>query len=250
MEDDRIRRIDVRSPYLVEVIRAHEEYVVVRNSGNDEARIHVSVLRDNGLNAQGQWVNLPKSIYEHYFGRRRISIVRKQEIEDVRLFNQHIRLLMENERVITRRPELSWCCSPAWSIGGYPVGRATLFTLGFLFELWRDALFQTSCPKCGGAGYAYRIGGSFLSGRCSVTAVCPACGSSFATACHSPERSLGKLKQRVNELGSEVSTSTSPGAAGGRSRRIYVIPDSHNDTHGSLSLRDVVRELSGGQIQE
>ena len=159
--------------------------------------MHRSVLADNGLEPDRQGrVLLPGSVYRHYFGRARLDLEHRQRQIDLRLLHARAELLWEKRVRILAAPELAACYSPAWTLGGYPVGRYGYLSLGALLREWEGGALTAVCPHCGAQGRLYCVAGSYLSGRTSRTGICPGCRRGFVD--RGRGLSVGQLSRRLS----------------------------------------------------
>ncbi len=75
-------------------------------------------------------------------------------------------------------------------IGGGPIA------LGPLIECWNAGELQRDCESCGGVVFIHRVAGSPLSGTCSLSGWCEACGHA-ASGPSSPKSSFADLWRPV-----------------------------------------------------
>jgi hypothetical protein len=169
--------LQVVSPFVVEVVEEQVDAVVLRDRRGITARLHSSILTDNGLELHGGRVVLPGSVYRHYFGKRVVEIRAAREREDVSVLVRNIERLLHSAVDIRRSPELASAYSTAWHSAGIPIGIWAFFSLGTLAEYWLRGELVQPCPHCGEPAYAFRIIGSFMSGRADGRGVCPRCRS-------------------------------------------------------------------------
>lgn len=190
-------RIDGHSPFLAVIERREGDDVLMHDRRGVTARMHRSVLTDNGLEPDRQGrVLLPGSVYRHYFGRARLDLERRQRQVDLRLLHMHADLLWEKRARVLDAPPLAACYSPAWTVGGYPVGRYGYLSLGALLREWEGGSLTAVCPHCGAQGLLYCVAGSYLSGRTSRTGICPGCRRSFVD--RGSGLSVGQLSRRLS----------------------------------------------------
>jgi hypothetical protein len=234
---------DGRTDLAVKLVDARDDTVVAENVYGETVAIHRSIFRDNGIVVVDGRASLPRSVYEHYYGRRHVAVKARRAVEDAELLARNVGRLQQHEAAITARPEMSRCCSSICGIGGIPIGLVGYLSLGLLLELWHDPRFRAVCPDCDGSGCVYRFTGSFLSGRCHVTAVCPECARSFSQESRSRGRSAGQLLLAIEEAGVLVQTDE-PGVTGRNDTvRVYAARRTANWSGTAFTLPEVIAAI-------
>ena len=176
-EADGLRELHPVSPFLVDVLQFGTDEVVLRDSRGITARLHTSIIRDNGLESLDGRLVLPGAVYRHYFGKREWDLRMEREARELKLLRSNIKAVLAAADRILATPQLAAAYSTAWFTGGIPVGIRYLLSIGSLAEYWKSGDMVQPCPECGRPAYAYHLIGSFMSGRSSAQAVCPACDS-------------------------------------------------------------------------
>jgi hypothetical protein len=250
--DLRFTAADICSPLLVRIVERRVEAVVVENRRGEQVAIHPSIFSDNRLDLRGAELLLPEGVYRHYFSRRRLELAAAREKEDFALMRRHLGLLLSFRDRIMDTPWLSACYSPAWRIGGIPVGGGDYLSLGVLERLWSDGNLLMECPECGGTAHIYHLIGSYLSGRNSADGYCSSC-ERFVGKPAPGGRSLGQFRRAIKEVSQELYIGGGAplrGGAGngrapeGRPPRLLYPRDLQPPERGCPSLRMVIEELA------
>lgn len=247
-----LKPADIRSPLLVRIVERGVEAVVVENLRGERVAIHPSIFSDNQLDLGREELLLPEGVYHHYFGRRRLELAAAREREDLGLTRRHLGLLLSFQDRIMDTPWLSACYSPAWRIGGIPVGGGYYLSLGVLERLWADGKLLMECRECGGSAYIYYLIGSYLSGRNSAHGYCSNCERFICR--QSPEgRSLGQFRRAIKEVSQDLYLGVGAPLRGGglpwqepagRPPRLFYLKELEPPEHGCPSLRMVIEELA------
>lgn len=103
----------------------------------------------------------------------------------------YLELILKNADLVMARPELFYIRYGWMLVGGIYVG-SKYIPLGVLLKLWQSGRWMGECPDCGGAAYIFKAGGSPLSGRHYIQAVCPACRNIVSSKKHEPFTTLMK----------------------------------------------------------
>lgn len=243
--------VEIRSPLLVRILERGVDAVVVENRRGERVGIHHSIFSDNRLDPGTEELLLPEGVYRHYFGRRQLELAAAREREDLGLMRRQLRLLLSSRDWIMHTPWLSACYSPAWRIGGIPVGGGDYLNLGVLERLWSDGDLLMECPECGGKAHIYYLIGSYLSGRNSAHGFCQSC-ERFVCRPAPEGRSLGQFRRAIKEVSQELylgggAPLRDSGGHGrafvGRPPRLLYPRDLQLPEGGCPSLRMVIEEL-------
>ena len=233
-----LRVVDIRSPLLVGIIERRKEEVVVENMRGERVTIHLSVFADNHMDAEEDELLLPEGLFRNSFGEPALRLAAAREKEDLALLREHFSFLFSYRDRITQSGYLSACYSPAWRIGGIPVGGGDYLSLGVLLRLWSAGRLLMECPDCSKSGYIYYLVGSYLSGRNSAHGYCPSC-KRFVCRSALAGRSLGRFRGAIKEVSRELYL-----GGGGRHPRLYYPQDLQPPERGCPSLRMVIEELA------
>ena len=184
-------------------------------------------------------------------GKQALRLAAARETEDHALLRENFPLLLSYQDRIIRSPWLSACYSPAWRIGGIPVGAGDYLSLGVLEGLWGNGRLLMECPECAGTAYIYYLIGSYLSGHNSAHGYCPSC-ESFVRRPGPDGRSLGQFRAAIKDVSQELhigaglplrGRATARGPAGRRPRLLY--PRAlQPPEQGCPSFRMVIEELA------
>jgi hypothetical protein len=240
------------SPLLVRIIERSENAVLVENLRGRRVEIHPSVFADNHMDLGDDELLLPEGVYRHCFGNQALRLAAARESDDYALLRGNFPLLLSHQDRITKSPWLSACYSPAWRIGGIPVGGGDYLSLGVLERLWGNGRLLMECPDCAGSAYIYYLIGSYLSGRNSAHGYCPRC-ERFVRRPAPDGRSLGQFRSAIKDVSQELyigggaplwRRAGAPGAAQGRPPRLLYPQDLQPPEGGCPSLRMVIEELA------
>lgn len=174
----------------------------LRNVEGLQLRIDESLIIDNGLHidAQAGKLLVPESLVRAWFEpiRRERQKREEQRLQD--LFAESVPLIWRQRERILADPQLFGVRTPMRIRMAYVSMRDSgPYPLGVVVRAWTEyeERYTRVCPKCGGQMLIFSFSGSPLSGRCSHSATCTACGYQQR---HVDEGSFGRLASPITRI--------------------------------------------------
>ena len=198
------RRSEARIPVCIRGEETIRDTIVLQDFDGLSVRIHRSLLPENHIEVcEKEFALIPESLYDAWFGRAWKALKEQEQAWNRYYYKTHIGFFWQHRAQILAEPRyalvptpvelsygLGWC--PAETLPGRHI------RLGALLRAWAEhpALYTRRCPACGGTMMLYSFNGSPMTGSCSKSYSCVACGHRIE---HERGGDFGALRQTIGE---------------------------------------------------